>query len=191
MVAKDFFLLTPLVLVSVMKRQSNDPCEMCSAEVSNLITIKVAGALLRVCPRCTSFGNVVAERPKTVSKPISKRTQIKPSRSSPPRRRVGSRPKQTDEELIDDYDRVIKSGRMKQKLSHEQLASKTGISVSSLKSMEAGKIRPTDRDARIIQRELRVSLFSALDIEPEFADRKKKKATTLGDIAVFRKFDDA
>ncbi len=170
-----------------MKRKKIETCEMCSAEIANPTTIKVEGALLRVCQRCTSFGNIVREKA-----PVGKQRKVVPTKSrvrTTAKRSFSSKPAKQDAELASDYHQLIRQARQKKKIDHEKLATMTGISVASLKSIESGKMRPTDRDARKLERELGIELLFALEQELEFADKTKKKATTLGDIAVIKKFD--
>ena len=174
-----------------MRKQIPDDCEMCSTEAPNLTTIKVEGALLRVCPRCTQFGNIVVEK-KPVTRGSPSAIRSSPNRSSRPLRRPPIRRRSTsglERELIDDYDRVIRNARQAKKLPHERLASLTGISVATLRSIESGKMRPTDRDAKTIERELSLNLFTESEIELEFSEKKKKRATTFGDIAVIKRYD--
>ncbi|MCY3411282.1 MAG: TIGR00270 family protein [Candidatus Heimdallarchaeota archaeon] len=163
-----------------------ETCEMCSANVANPTTIKVEGALLRVCPRCTSFGNVVKEPQPAKSTPARGRST---SRVAPKSKTYSNKSSAPESELIVDYASEIRQSRQKMKLTHEKLSSMTGISVASLKSFEAGKMRPTDKDAKRIERELGIELFVSMDQELEYGEKKKKKATTLGDIAVIRKYD--
>ena len=176
-----------------MRKKTVETCEMCSSEVHNPVTIKVEGALLNVCANCTSFGNIV-EKPRAAgvrsfqtskpSKPMGKSGIRSTSR-------VKFKPKSNTEEkeLTSDFATIIRSARMKQKITHDQLASKTGLSIPFIKSMEAGKMRPTDNAAKKLERELNVKLLVTPDLELEYSAKSRSKATTLGDIAVIKKFE--
>ena len=176
-----------------MRKKTVETCEMCSSEVYNPVTIKVEGALLSVCSNCTSFGNIV-EKPRAAGvRSLQTSKSSRPSdksgiRSSP---RVKFKPNSNSEEkeLTSEFATIIRSARMKQKITHEQLATKTGLSIPFIKSMEAGKVRPTDSAAKKLERELKVKLLITPDLELEYAQKSSSKATTLGDIAVIKKFE--
>ena len=101
-----------------MKRRAKETCEMCSAEVANPATIKVEGALLRVCAKCTSFGNVVKE-PRQI--PLSQRKKVSRTRTGrskpqPAKKTVSSSsPKKVEAELIGDYAKLIRLATAKSK----------------------------------------------------------------------------
>ena len=67
-----------------MRKKVVETCEMCSAEASNPVTIKVEGALLRVCHRCTSFGNIVEDPRSPQSTTVSSKysARIKPRKTT-------------------------------------------------------------------------------------------------------------
>ena len=173
-----------------MKKKVVETCEICSLEIPNPVTIKVEGALLRVCYKCSSFGNVVQGPTPPQSALSDKRTPRKSSglaqrRSQSPR----SKQESGEQELIADYGQEIRKGRMKKKLTQEQLSSLTGISVPFIKSIEAQKMRPTDTAVKKIERELGIELLAFQDTELEYTQKTEKKGTTLGDIAVIKRFD--
>ncbi len=176
-----------------MRKKAVETCEMCSSEVYNPVTIKVEGALLNVCSNCTSFGNIVEKpRPTGVRQFQSSKSSKFQGKGGPrSSARVKFKPKSNteDKELTSDFANIIRSARMSQKMTHEQLASKSGLSIPFIKSMEAGKMRPTDAAAQKLERELNVQLLIAPDLELEYSEKAPSKATTLGDIAVIKKYD--
>lgn len=172
-----------------MKRKMVESCEMCSIDIHNPITIKVEGALLRVCHKCSSYGNIVKERSPMVAKKTLIGRRTTPRSTIQPKRRFSSTSNKTESELDDNFAKLIRGARQKKNLSHEKLSAITGITVATLKSVESGKMRPTDRDARKIARELSIKLFITLDTELEYTEKKKRRATTLGDIAVIKKYE--
>ncbi|MHA2031020.1 MAG: multiprotein bridging factor aMBF1 [Candidatus Kariarchaeaceae archaeon] len=176
-----------------MRKKAVETCEMCSTEVYRPVTIKVEGALLNVCQNCTSFGNIV-EKPKSRF-PSSSQSTVSPVKSSrgglrsSPRPKFRSKQDTSDKELVTDFANVIRSARMKQKITQEQLATMTGLSIPFIKSMEAGKTRPTDAAAKTLERELKIELLYTPEVELEYSEKTKGKATTLGDIAVIKRFE--
>jgi putative transcription factor len=173
-----------------LRKKIVETCEMCSLEISNPVTIKVEGALLRVCYKCSSFGNVV-QAPTSTQSGVSEKRPLRKSSGPALRRSKSPRSKQEsgEIELITDYADEIRKGRMKKKLTQEKLSSLTGISVPFIKSIEAQKMRPTDTAAKKLERELGIELLVAQDTELEYTQKTEKKGTTLGDIAIIKRFD--
>ena len=162
---------------------------MCSTPVSHPVTIKVEGALLRVCPKCSSFGNIVQESRGT---PGRARTPLKQSRttgsiSTTPRQY--SKTVKEEKILLKKYGEEVKNARMKKKWTQEALSSKSGVSIPLIRSIEAQKIRPTDAVLHKLERELEIELFYTPETEIEFQEKSKKKETTLGDIAVIKRLE--
>ncbi len=162
-------------------------------ETPNPITIKVEGALLRVCHRCSAFGNPVNDPPPTTTTPSTVNTgrrDIRRTTSTPQRMRSKPiRSQEGEQELIPDYGEAIRKGRMSKKLTQEKLSSLTGISVPFIKSIEAENMRPTDIAVKKLERELGIELMGTLETELEYNKTTEKKGTTLGDIAVIKRFD--
>ncbi len=177
-----------------MRKKVVESCEMCSAEVDNPVTIKVEGALLSVCQRCTSFGNIVEDprKPQSTSVQSKSKGLSKQKRSSNfgVRTQMRSPIKQVgDQELIIEYAKTIREARAKQKLTQEQLASITGLSIPFIKSIESNKMRPTDSAVKKLERQLNIDLLITPDSEMEVLKKSDIKGTTLGDIAVIKRYD--
>ncbi len=176
-----------------MRKKAVEQCEMCSAEIYRPVTIKVEGALLDVCANCTSFGNIVEKPRSRVQIQSSSRGSTSPSvpsrTGSSPRPKFKPRKDTSDKELINDFANIIRSARMKKKINQEQLATMTGLSIPFIKSIEAGKTRPTDAATKKLERELKIQLLFSPEAELDYSEKTKSKATTLGDIAVIRKFE--
>jgi putative transcription factor len=178
-----------------MKRQTNKPidCEFCGKSIhTEPIIIKVEGALLNVCNNCKQFGKVVENKPSSptiVKKPVqTKNTQIQQIKTPPKRYKSpttssrGSLEDQGGESLISDFGNIIRNARLKKKLNQKNLADLTGISVAQIQSFESGKMRPTDMEAKKIERELSIKLFEELDLDPEYTQSSKVAENTLGDF---------
>lgn len=88
-----------------------------------------------------------------------------------------------DMDLIEDYAVVIRSARQKKKLSQEELAQKVGERVATLQSIESGRLKPTRKAIRGLERELEISLLEPMGTVPLKASRGKGAGgPTLGDI---------
>lgn len=177
-----------------MRKRVVETCEMCSAEVNNPTTIKVEGAVLRVCPNCTSFGNIIEDKPPKSSTGKSKlsnqsRTKRKTIKSSKSIRSKKSQSGNDEELLVMDYGNVIKKARMKKKLTQEQLSNLTGVSVAYIRSIESEKMKPTDRVAKKLEQELGIELFEQPDAQLEYSQKSDKKGTTVGDIVTIKRLE--
>ena len=166
--------------------------------------VTIEGASMNVCPQCaTKFGGHSSQssgrpsydkpsRPSWVggsdsrgaastSRPRSVPRSPAPSRPKP--RRQGGGPLLDDMDLIEDYAKAIRTARQKKKLSQEELAQKVGERISTLQSIEAGRLKPTRKTIRGLERELDISLLEPIGTVPLKVTRDKGSAgPTLGDV---------
>jgi putative transcription factor len=85
--------------------------------------------------------------------------------------------------LIEGYAVAIRKARQKKNYSQEELAQKVGERVSTLQSIEAGRLKPTRKTIRGLERELDISLLEPIGSVPLKATRERGAAgTTLGDV---------
>jgi len=117
-------------------------------------------------------------QPSRVSKP---RSQIKPSKSTGVRL--------DDMELIEDYAKTIRSARQKKNMSQDELAQRVGESISTLKSIESGRQKPTEKTIRGLERELEVSLLEPLGTVPIKIGKAQSGTAgpTLGDRVIVKR----
>jgi putative transcription factor len=93
-----------------------------------------------------------------------------------------------DMELIEDYARVILAARQKKGMSQDELAQKVGESISTLKAIEAGRQKPTEKTIRGLERELDISLLEPLGTVPIKTSTSQAGAgPTLGDRVVVKR----
>jgi uncharacterized protein (TIGR00270 family) len=162
---------------------------------------------MNVCPQCASkFGQQSTESstPRFSSRPEKQASWLgvperQPSSPSlpPPVSRAKPRPKPKspsmgvrldDMELIEDYARVILAARQKKGMSQDELAQKVGESISTLKAIEAGRQKPTEKTIRGLERELDISLLEPLGTVPIKTSTSQAGAgPTLGDRVVVKR----
>ena len=167
----------------------------------------IEGASMLVCPQCAAkFGGQSASGSDTSTSHSSRKQMSwtgRPERehSPPPRTshsaRTPSRPKQKprsaptiDEmELIEGYAQAIRSARQKRGMSQEELAQKVGERVSTLQSIETGRLKPTRKTLRGLERELEISLLEHVSSVPLKREWKQSKgsAATLGDVVKIKR----
>ena len=184
-------------------------CELCGRSMkSQGRNIVIEGASMLVCPDCAmKFGNQSPDSAKrTVSKTKHRSSWIgapdrdsvarSPSssitKSAPkpkPKPKITGAPLLDDLELIDDYAKVIRTARQKHNMSQDELSQRIGESISTLKAIEAGRQKPTERTIRGLERELGISLLEPLGAAPLKVTKASSTTAgpTLGDRVVVKK----
>ena len=179
-------------------------CELCGRNMKGRgRNVEIEGARMNVCPQCASKfgGSDAASGHRGSSAP-----KVRPSwtggsrRPAPPApHRSPSFPKKRpkprssgtlldDMMLVEDFARKIQIARQKKKLSQEELAQKVGERISTLQAIEAGRIKPTRKTIRGLERELEISLLEAIGSVPIKTSRGGSGAgATLGDRVVVKR----
>jgi putative transcription factor len=168
--------------------------------------VVIEGASMLVCPDCgMKFGHASSEsaqrqdstRPRTSWTESPERHTTarahQPSRTSKPR--SSTKPRKStgvrldDMELVEDYAKIVRAARQKKNISQDELAQKVGESISTLKSIEAGRQKPTEKTIRGLERELDISLLEPLGTVPIKISKTKSGTAgpTLGDRVIVKK----
>lgn len=183
-------------------------CELCGRNMKGRgRNITIEGAEMQVCPQCADkFGGHPSgssskpryERPDqpswvggtgprptapSQSRPVPRTVAPKKTRPNP-----GPAPLLDDMVLIEDYADTIRKARQKKSLSQEELAQKVGERISTLQSIESGRLKPERKTIRGLERELEISLLEPIDLVPLRITREKGSAgPTLGDVVKVKK----
>jgi len=154
-------------------------CEICGKYIDRGEKIRVEGSVIVVCKNCSSYGEVVAVI--RTNRPERKKPRF--------REREEDLEIEPDEELVDDYARIIKDARENRGLKQEELGKMINEPTSLIHRIEIGKIEPTIEVARKIQKKLGVRILRHVDRESsELMDNTEgKKELTLGDMIVIKK----
>ena len=139
-------------------------CEICGARTDKLFTIMVDGAILHVCSECKKYG-------KEVDVKYEKVEEVKKPKITTP---------VYDEEIVDDYYVILRKYREEKRLTQEEMAKLLNIKVSTYRSMEEGKIKPTIDLAKKIEKILKVTLTKKVILFEE--GENKKFGLTVADI---------
>lgn len=176
-------------------------CEMCGVQIprSQARTAYVEGTVLWVCSLC--YSRLSRSRSTTSStQGINRRSAItisirKPQQSQPytgytAQKTAVTRKKSQDlvkYELVEDYAQRIKSARERLGWSVSTLAEKVKESVTTIKRIESGKLRPTIDLAKRLEEVLRIKLLIP-SIEEELGSKEAqvRKYVTLGEIVAIR-----
>jgi uncharacterized protein (TIGR00270 family) len=156
--------------------------------------------MMLLCPQCAhKFGESETRLSKKAKASSPKRQPIwsSSSRSTTTSShghstRIRSKPKPKpkrggplieDMILVEDYAEIIRAARQRKKLSQEELAQKVGERISTLQSIEAGRLKPTRKTLRGLERELGISLLEPIGTVPiKSSDTRSTGGPTLGDI---------
>ncbi len=165
--------------------------------------VTIEGASMLVCPQCASRfgGQTISSEPRTSSQSRVHSSWIgEPQRPAPAQQRRGFTPKPTtkpkprtgvlidDLELIEDYATIIRAARQKKQFSQEELAQKIGERISTLQSIEAGRLKPTGKTIRGLERELDISLLEPVGATPiKTSSERPGTGPTLGDRVVVKR----
>jgi putative transcription factor len=158
-------------------------CEICGADINGPSSkITIDGSELTACPRCSQYGKNVEKR-APVSRKVSPVAPVVQRRSTRP---AGKRPDAMSDELVDDYDRIIREAREKKQLSHEELATRIKEKAALIKKLERGEIVPEEGVRKKLERELDIRLTERSG-EDDWSGERLNKGTTLGDIVTIKK----
>ncbi|MFW9851149.1 MAG: multiprotein bridging factor aMBF1 [Candidatus Thorarchaeota archaeon] len=177
-------------------------CELCGRGMKGRgRNVVIEGASMLVCPQCAAkFGKEQpasglhsssrpTTRPSWVGGP--ERPTQRPPKSTPkpkPKPRSGGGVLLDDMELIEDYAKVIRTARQKKSMSQEELAQRIGERISTLQSIESGRLKPTGKTIRGLERELEISLLEAVGSVPIKASKGGSIAgPTLGDRVIVKR----
>lgn len=165
-------------------------CEICGKKTKTPTTaVKVEGAEFKACGECTKLGTVIEKRPpqsagRAQGTPAP--TRYGSSYGDVPKARPKNYFAGLENEIVEDYDAVIKKAREAKGLSQEDLALKMKEKASLIKKIERKEIHPEESVIRKLEKELNIKLTEAFDSSETFQHRSAGGAT-LGDIAFVKK----
>ena len=160
-------------------------CEVCGREVRAVNEIALEGAKLLACSRCAKLGEPV-RRPTTRPYTSKPRTALHPS--SPPSHQIPSyrrktKPRYSPRELVavEDFRHLIRKAREHRDMSQQDVARKLNERASVIAKLESGKMTPTIKIARKLERLFNLTLLEeaeSIDLSPA----SHPSNTTLGDV---------
>lgn len=158
-------------------------CEICGAEIRGKPTyIIIDNSELQVCQKCAPYG-----------KPVDKRTPVS-RKVSPVVRRVArteNRPKKDffdilKDELLDNYDQIIRDAREAKSWSQEDLAENIKEKASLIRKIERSEIVPEEPVRKKLEYALNIKLTERVEDSRQEVSHLKKD-TTLGDIVKIKR----
>ena len=167
-------------------------CEICGKKTKTPTTaIKVEGAEFKACPECTKLGTIIEKKPpQSADKAHGASAPVRYGSTYGGVSKAKPKPKNyfagLENEIVEDYDAVIKKAREAKGLSPEDLALKIKEKAALIKKIERKEIHPEESVIKKIEKELNIKLTEAFDSSQTFQHQKSGE-TTLGDIAFVKK----
>jgi len=118
-----------------------------------MTSIEIDGAIFTVCYKCVKLGKPIIST-NTSPENIQKPNKIKISNNKPTNNFYDS-----DFEIVKDFSTLIRKAREQKKLSQEELGSKLNEKPSVIRTLESGKLKPTDILAKKIERFLNLKIL--------------------------------
>ena len=145
-------------------------CEICGKKiVGKPVKTKIESSIMITCNECSKFGKVQREPPKA--------RKTRPVRRSPKFR-------EPSEEVIEDYNNLIRESREQKGWTREELAEKVYEKASVVNRVESGKMTPDIKLARKLEKILDIKLIEKTDDgKQEDLGPRAKRGATIGDIA--------
>ncbi|MFQ6119020.1 MAG: multiprotein bridging factor aMBF1 [Methanosarcinales archaeon] len=128
-------------------------CELCGKEIKGKAHyVKIEGSELNVCDRCVQYGQEIDKWA-----PVSRKV-------TPTKRMIKTRKQKRDifdkitDEIVSDYNIIIREAREKHGLTQDELALKIKEKASLIKKIERGEIIPEDSVIKKLERALDIKL---------------------------------
>ncbi len=137
-------------------------CEICGKEVpeNNPIRAKIEGTVMVVCKECSKLGKIqkAPPKPKFVKQNKTKKTQNKKNN-----RKNYSRDDEPSEELVEDFNNIVRNARESKDWSREDLGKKINERVSVITRIETGKMTPDIKLTKKLEKALNIKLLEKID----------------------------
>jgi len=165
-------------------------CELCGAVVDEGVKLEVEGSTVVSCRGCSGYGTVVEEVKAVPDEPRKVEAAFKQRAVEREERKRQEFESATTWELVDDYAALIHAARERAGLKMLELGKRVSEPESVIARLEAGKMRPSPKLARKLEKELRIKLNEPAGDEGEAGGGAPKEDLTLGDVIVVRKKGD-
>ncbi|MBS3172213.1 TIGR00270 family protein [Candidatus Woesearchaeota archaeon] len=141
-------------------------CEICG-RIGEVRDAVVEGAMVQVCSRCSKHGNVVFI-PKPVA--LERKKEVESF--------------EYIDVIVDNYSSLIKDGREKKGLNHEELAKAIAEKESVISQVEAGNMKPNFKLAKKLAVFLNIELIENVESSKEGYKNInfKDSSLTIGDL---------
>ena len=167
-------------------------CEICGKPIEGRhIRTKIDGSVLEVCKECSKFGRVQKDTPlerKFVSRNKKGNPQNKNRSASNKQNLQRRRREEPMDELVEDYNVIIRKARESKGWTREELGAKIYEKVSVINRIESGKMEPDIKLAKKFEKTLGINLIEKYD-EMDLESFKSSAAgpNTLGSVVKIKR----
>lgn len=165
-------------------------CEICGRECHSTREISLEGAQLQACSRCAELGEPVRKPKHPGLRPPStpKSRPVSTPRPSSLHRRphIRSRPQRRELVPVEDFTKLIRKAREQRGWAQKEVARQLHERTSIITKIESGKMTPTIRLARKLERLYKLTLLEeaeSVDLSPV----SSPSSTTLGDVVQIKR----
>ena len=170
------------------KNEMENVCPICEGIIwGKGQKVLIEGAKITVCDSCVQYGKKIITRTESLN--IKKNYAIKKKNLGTSKVSSKSYFSESTTEIVADYAKKIRDIRTFNRLNQDQFAQKLNEKPSLIRRIESGKAEPTEKLAKKIESVYNIKLLKkAEDYIVSTRDyMKKKKNSSLGDIAIIKK----
>ena len=163
-------------------------CEICGKPIEGRpIRTKIDGSVLEVCKECSKFGRVQKDTPLE-RKFVSRNKKGNPQKRPQARQNVQRRREEPMDELVEDYNVIIRKARESKGWTREELGAKMYEKVSVINRIESGKMEPDVKLAKKFEKTLNITLIEKYDdMDLESFKSSVSGPNTLGSIVKIKR----
>ena len=167
-------------------------CEICGKPIEGRpIRTKIDGSVLEVCKECSKFGRVQKDTPlerKFVSRNKKGNPQNKNRSASNKQNLQRRRREEPMDELVEDYNVLIRKARESKGWTREELGAKMYEKVSVINRIESGKMEPDIKLAKKFEKTLGITIIEKYDeMDLESFKSSASGPNTLGSIVKIKR----
>ena len=155
-------------------------CEMCGKKIGTR-RYMVSGTVMQLGSCCSKYGQAL-DTPSAQGSEASRQQGLERRAQ-----RMTSRSVYDNDtmDLVEDFGQRIKQARERKNVSYEALGGKVHATVPQLHKFERNELRPSDKVAKALERELGITLLEKVDAGPAAVGGTKpasKAGLTIGDL---------
>ena len=147
-------------------------CEMCGSD-DKLFRVIIEETELKVCRKCSSFGNILGP----VKKPVPKE-----KKAAGKEEEVKEEEPQMIQAVVSDYAKKIRKKREMLGMTQEEFAKKLAEKESIVHKLETGIYKPSIKFAQKLEKMLKIKLIEEIDDKIIHVGSGDNSQFTIGDM---------
>jgi putative transcription factor len=148
-------------------------CDMCGLSSSKLISMKIEGTIMNVCPNCARYGNSLESPSKRVNNFTS--NHVRREYVDPDANKI----------ITNNFSSIVKNARERKGLKQEQVAKQLNEKESLIHSIESGSLKPRFKTARKLEKFFKIHLIEEItnfSKDKNISSNEEAKPLTMGDL---------